>query len=239
MKIVHNIPNGIHEMKREYTEEVAVLFADTFLEMNQIWSSANLDKAVLKEFFIKEINDHMDSEERVRQRYNNPNIWMNQVLFYNQRIVACTLHMELDEYRQAAKNSKESEIPLFRELEREGKELIKAVDLSTFESGKYVYASWGAQYRIPELKAANKLHDIATLYSQMYEQGFKGMIFRSSNEKIIQFHTFLGGEVLKEVPFAIKDKVCKLWFMQEDFGNPKMQKMMEEVKNAHIAQSNL
>jgi hypothetical protein len=57
--------------------------------------------------------------------------------------------MELDEYKQAAQNSKESEIPLFRELEREGKELIKAVDLETFESGKYVYASWGAQYRIP------------------------------------------------------------------------------------------
>jgi hypothetical protein len=55
------------------------------------------------------------------------------------------------------------------------------VDLSAFESGKYVYASWGAQYRLPELKAQNKLHDIALLYGQMQEHGFKGMIFRSSN----------------------------------------------------------
>jgi hypothetical protein len=55
------------------------------------------------------------------------------------------------------------------------------VDLKSFESGKYVYASWGAQYRIPELKASNKLHDIAMIYSQMHDHGFKGMIFRSSN----------------------------------------------------------
>jgi hypothetical protein len=91
--------------------------------------------------------------------------------------------------------------------------------LSTFESGKYVYASWGAQYRLPELKASNKLYDIAMVYSLMHEQGFKGMIFRSSNEKIIKFHLMLGGQVLKEVPFVLNDKVFKLWFVQEDFAN--------------------
>jgi hypothetical protein len=110
------------------------------------------------------------------------------------------------------------------------------VDLSAFESGKYVYASWGAQYRLPELKAQNKLHDIALLYGQMQEHGFKGMIFRSSNERIIQFHTFLGGQVLKEVPFVLNGNEFKLWFMQEDFGNPQMKKVFEEAKNV---QSNL
>lgn len=64
----------------------------------------------------------------------------------------------------------------------------------------------------------------------MKETGFKGMIFRSSNEKIIQFHTMLGGELLKEVPFFINGKEFKLYFMQEDFGNPKMMKVAEEAK---------
>lgn len=66
MIIQHDLPNGIHELKREYADELSVLFAETFLEMNKIWSSANLDKEVLKAFFVKEITLHIDSEARVR-----------------------------------------------------------------------------------------------------------------------------------------------------------------------------
>jgi hypothetical protein len=73
-----------------------VLFAETFLEMNKIWASANLDKEVLKAFFVQEITVHMDSEDRVRERFKNPLIRMNQVLVSNKRIVGATLHMELD-----------------------------------------------------------------------------------------------------------------------------------------------
>lgn len=109
------------------------------------------------------------------------------------------------------------------------------MDLETFESGKYVYASWGAQYRIPEMKAHNKLHDIAMIYGQMHERGFKGMLFRSSNEKVIQFHTFLGGKILKEVPFIIKDQEFRLFFMQEDFDNPNLQKAVADAKAASSA----
>lgn len=77
-----------------------------------------MDKEVLKAFFVQEVKTHLESEERVRKEYNNPNIRMNQVLIHNQRLVAATLHMEIDEYRKSVKDSKESEIPLFRELER-------------------------------------------------------------------------------------------------------------------------
>jgi hypothetical protein len=109
------------------------------------------------------------------------------------------------------------------------------VDLETFESGRYVYASWGAQYRIPEMKAVNKLHEIAMIYGQMHERGFKGMVFRSSNEKVIQFHIFLGGKILKEVPFAIKEQEFRLFFVQEDFDNPNLQKAVAEAKSATSA----
>lgn len=101
-------------MKREYTEEISVLFAETFLKMNKIWASANLDKEILKAFFVQEIHAHIDAEARVRERLKNPHIRMNQVIIFNKRIVGAFLHMELDEYKQAAKNSKESEIPLFQ-----------------------------------------------------------------------------------------------------------------------------
>ena len=91
------------------------------------------------------------------------------------------------------------------------------------------------------MKNVNKLYDIAMIYSLMHEQGFKGMIFRSSNEKIIQFHTFLGGQVLKEVPFTIKDQTFILWFVQENFDNPNMQKAIADAKalSAQPFQSNL
>jgi hypothetical protein len=95
MQIVHELSNGLHDMKREYTDELSILFADTFLEMNRIWASANLDKEVLKAFFIQEIHNHLDSEARVRARFNDPLIRMNQVLIFNKRIVGATLHMEL------------------------------------------------------------------------------------------------------------------------------------------------
>lgn len=114
------------------------------------------------------------------------------------------------------------------------------MDLEAFESGKYVYASWGAQYRIPEMKTVNKLHEIALIYGQMHERGFKGMIFRSSNEKVIQFHTFLGAKILKEVPFIIKEQEFKLFFVQEEFDNPNLQKAVADAKAAAAAaQSNL
>jgi hypothetical protein len=232
MQIVHDLPNGFHEVKYEYIDELSVLFTDTFLEMNKIWAAANLDKEVLKSFFVQEIKAHLEAEDRVRKLYNDPGIRMNQVLIHGKRLVGATLHMELEEYKESAKDSKESEIPLFRELEREGKELIKAVDLDSFEKGKYVYASWGSQYRVPELKPAHKIHHIATIYDEMKSHGFKGMIFRSSNEKIIQFHTYLGGVVLKEVPFVIQGKEHKLWFVQEDFDNPQMVKAAKEATSA-------
>lgn len=85
------------------------------------------------------------------------------------------------------------------------------------------------------MKAHNKIHDIAMIYGQMHDHGFKGMIFRSSNEKVIQFHTFLGGKILKEVPFIIKDQEFKLFFMQEDFDNPNLQKVVAEAKTASSA----
>lgn len=53
MQINHNLENGLHDLKPEYTEEVASLFANTFLEMNQIWASAHLDKEVLIKFLTK------------------------------------------------------------------------------------------------------------------------------------------------------------------------------------------
>lgn len=31
MQIVHDLPNGFHPIRAEYTEELSILFADTFL----------------------------------------------------------------------------------------------------------------------------------------------------------------------------------------------------------------
>ena len=53
MQINHNLENGFHDLKPEYIEEVATLFANTSLEMNQIWASAHLDKEVLHKFLVK------------------------------------------------------------------------------------------------------------------------------------------------------------------------------------------
>lgn len=79
------------------------------------------------------------------------------------------------------------------------------MDINSYESGKYVYASFAAHYKIPEIKPVQKLHEAAIIYDQMRSLGFKGMIFRSSNEKIVQLHLSLGGKLLKKTPF-IRDQ---------------------------------
>ncbi len=83
------------------------MFANTFLEMNQIWASAHLDKEVLIKFLIKEVKEHVESEARVRALRNNPNIRLNQVYVHNQKIVGATLHMELEEYKKLSQQHSE------------------------------------------------------------------------------------------------------------------------------------
>lgn len=117
MQINHNLENGFHDLKPEYIDEVAILFVNTFLEMNQIWASANLNKEVLHKFFIKEVREHVLTEARVRELRNDPKIRTNQIYVHNQKIVGATLHMELEEYKKLSQqHTEEPDIELFKEL---------------------------------------------------------------------------------------------------------------------------
>ena len=107
------------------------------------------------------------------------------------------LHYEIAQYRKEQKNYKESNIPLFRELEREGRELIKCVDIEKLEQGKYIYCTWTAHVADPEHTRLKKAEEVATVYDTIRSQGFEGMICRSSNFNVIQILSILGGELLK------------------------------------------
>lgn len=51
----YQLPNGTYEFKPEHKEDVANLLADTFLELNDVWKSSDLQLSDLRQFFTKEI----------------------------------------------------------------------------------------------------------------------------------------------------------------------------------------
>jgi hypothetical protein len=103
------------------------------------------------------------------------------------------MHYEIDEYRRNQASNKPSEIPLFRELEREGRELIKCVDLGSMTKGKHIYCTWAAHYPSPEYTQQHKVEQVAEIYDRIRVQGFEGMVCRSSNLRVIQILYPLGG----------------------------------------------
>ena len=107
------------------------------------------------------------------------------------------MHYEIGQYRKQQKNYKESNIPLFRELEREGRELIKCVDIEKMEQGKYIYCTWTAHVPDPEYNRLRKAEEVADIYDAIRSQGFEGMVCRCSNYKVVQILSLLGGELLK------------------------------------------
>jgi hypothetical protein len=66
----------------------------------------------------------------------------------------------------------------------------------------------------------------------MRTQGFLGMVFRSSSERLVRMHTAMGAELMHEQSFAHGGKEHRLWLLREDFENPMMNQIIEEAKNA-------
>jgi hypothetical protein len=116
-------------------------------------------------------------------------------------------------------------------LEREGKVLAKVIDISSLEKGKYVYGTWGA----------NKTHGptlmsklfVGTLnYEHMRLQGFKGIVFRSTNDRIVRMAESMGSEILRELPFSQGGKDFRIWLLRNDFENPMHHQLVEEATKA-------
>ena len=78
-------------------------------------------------------------------------------------------------------------------MEREGRELAKCVDLHSYEKGKYIFCSWIARIQLAEYNQIRKVKEVAQSYESMRLQGFKGMICRSSNIKVIRILEPIGG----------------------------------------------
>ena len=83
----YQLPNGSYEFKEEYTEDVAELLASTFLHQNEVWKSVELPKSQLKQFFLKEINMHFQSQNRLRKQHNRDDIVINHVNLFSLRFL--------------------------------------------------------------------------------------------------------------------------------------------------------
>ncbi len=82
-------------------------------------------------------------------------------------------------------------------MEKEGRELLKCVDVNSYEKGKYVVCSWAVRAQLPEYSQITKMKEVAQTYEIIGMQGFKGMITRTSNIKIVRTVEPMGGQVLK------------------------------------------
>lgn len=111
------------------------------------------------------------------------------------------MHLQIEEYRQINSNQQQSKVKLWRELEREGKVLSKIIDINALEKGKYVYGTWGAN-KAHGPTVMSKLYVGILNYEHMRLQGFKGIVFRSTNDRIVRMAISMGAEVLREIPFS-------------------------------------
>lgn len=53
------------------------------------------------------------------------------------------MHYDIGQYREKIKEPESSALPLLQILEKHGAELIKTVDLNSFEAGKAAYINFG------------------------------------------------------------------------------------------------
>ena len=134
---------------------------------------------------------------------------------FNGKIVSCLLNYELNEYIQLQRESKESEVPLFRELEREGKEMVKAINLEKLaKTGNIIYSSWGAHAE--GYSKRGKTTQAFIYYNWLKTQGFTSMLFRSSNNRLKKIFEPLGGKVIEQVPFVQAGKTFELYILALD-----------------------
>jgi hypothetical protein len=66
-----NLPDGAHELKEAYLPDCVELLVQGFSHSNEIWSSANIDKNVLRTFFTNETRWVMDAQARLREYRND------------------------------------------------------------------------------------------------------------------------------------------------------------------------
>lgn len=87
MDLYRHLSSGCYEMKEEHIEDVKQLLVNGFLSNNQIWSSAQLDREHLCQFFHNVILEHLESQNQVR-REGIPNAVINFVLFLISRFTS-------------------------------------------------------------------------------------------------------------------------------------------------------
>lgn len=87
MDLYRHLSSGCYEMKEEHIEDVKQLLVNGFLSNNQIWSSAQLDREQLCQFFHNVILEHLESQNQVR-REGIPNAVINFVPFLISRFTS-------------------------------------------------------------------------------------------------------------------------------------------------------
>jgi hypothetical protein len=69
MEKVVDLPDGCYEMTKEHLEVARNIFTEGFLGNNEIWSSYNLTRENLSEFFANMLSVYFESQERCRKAY--------------------------------------------------------------------------------------------------------------------------------------------------------------------------
>lgn len=75
------LTDGIHPLKEEHFAEVIEMLITVFYTKNKIWSKANIDKNLFRSFFQKELEIHLQSQERVR-KFLGKNVSYNLVEYF-------------------------------------------------------------------------------------------------------------------------------------------------------------
>lgn len=93
-----------------------------------------------------------------------------------------------------------------------------------------MYATWGAHLKVPGATPMDKIMEVSLAYDHLREHGFKGMVFRSSSEKLVRMHTAMGSEIMQELPFTRGGKNFRIWLLREEFDNEMLCQIIEAAK---------
>lgn len=114
----------------------------------------------------------------------------------NGYLTACSLHYDIEHYREELREKKIPEFPFFRRLEQQSARLLDNVDLSGFEAGKAIYCSFGTHSTGGRPATIAVTIGLGEKYTLLRNQGIRYVVGRLSNEKIKYVYIKFGAKIV-------------------------------------------
>lgn len=127
-------------------------------------------------------------------------------------------------------SKKEHKLKQFRQFESSRRQLFEGVDISSYPVNTTGHIHFVAKNKANTATKQQKFELAVKYFSILRESGFKRMISRATNEKLVSYMKNLGFRVLNEVKFESKGQVFPQFLVEIDLENPMLLKLISKQK---------